>query len=62
MAQEFSFDVVSQVDLQEVLNAVQQAYTEMATRCDLRAPNTQIDLYEKAHRTHRTSAAEGSDD
>ena len=25
MAQEFSFDVVSKVDLQEVLNAVQQA-------------------------------------
>jgi uncharacterized protein YajQ (UPF0234 family) len=36
MPQEFSFDVVSRVDLQEVSNAVQQASKEIATRFDFR--------------------------
>ncbi|HTY41549.1 MAG TPA: YajQ family cyclic di-GMP-binding protein [Thermoanaerobaculia bacterium] len=47
MAQEFSFDVVSKVDLQEVLNAVQQASKEIATRFDFRGSKSKIEWNEK---------------
>lgn len=47
MAQEFSFDVVSKVDLQEVLNAVQQASKEIATRFDFRGSASKIEWNEK---------------
>lgn len=47
MAQEFSFDVVSKVDLQEVSNAVQQASKEIATRFDFRDSASKIDWNEK---------------
>ena len=47
MAQEFSFDVVSRVDLQEVLNAVQQASKEIATRFDFRGSKSKIEWNEK---------------
>ena len=43
---EHSFDVVSQVDLQEVKNAVQQALREIQTRFDFKGSNTQIKLAE----------------
>ena len=36
MAQDFSFDIVSSVDLQEVDNAVNQSVKEMMTRYDFR--------------------------
>lgn len=39
-----SFDVVSQVDLQEVRNAVDQAGRETATRFDFKGTKTTIDL------------------
>ena len=42
-----SFDVVSIVDLPEVLNAVQQARKEVQTRFDLKDSKSQIDLNEK---------------
>ena len=42
-----SFDVVSIVDLPEVLNAVQQARKEVQTRFDLKDSRSQIDLNEK---------------
>ena len=42
-----SFDVVSIVDLPEVLNAVQQARKEAQTRFDLKDSKSQIDLNEK---------------
>jgi len=42
-----SFDVVSIVDLPEVLNAVQQARKEFQTRFDLKDSKSQIDLNEK---------------
>ena len=42
-----SFDVVSVVDMPEVLNAVQQARKEMQTRFDLKGSNSEIDLNEK---------------
>jgi cyclic-di-GMP-binding protein len=47
MAQEFSFDVVSKVDLQEVSNAVQQASKEIATRFDFRGSKSKIEWNEK---------------
>ncbi len=47
MATEFSFDVVSKVDLQEVLNAVQQASKEIATRFDFRGSASKIEWNEK---------------
>ena len=48
MAQEFSFDVVSRVDLQEVANAVQQASKEIATRFDFRGSASKIEWDDKA--------------
>src|SRR5215467_14100263 len=48
MAQEFSFDVVSKVNLQEVSNAVQQASKEIATRFDFRGSVSKIEWDEKA--------------
>src|SRR5450631_3723155 len=36
MAQEFSFDVVSKTDMQEVANALQQAQKELAQRFDFK--------------------------
>ena len=47
MAQEFSFDVVSKVDLQEVSNAVQQASKEISTRFDFRGSKSKIEWNEK---------------
>src|SRR5437868_6007570 len=47
MPQDFSFDVVSKVDLQEVANAVQQASKEIATRFDFRGSTSKIDWDEK---------------
>ena len=42
-----SFDVVSIVDMPEVLNAVQQASKEIQTRFDLKNSKSEIDLNEK---------------
>jgi cyclic-di-GMP-binding protein len=47
MPQDFSFDVVSKVDLQEVANAVQQASKEIATRFDFRGSASKIELSDK---------------
>jgi uncharacterized protein YajQ (UPF0234 family) len=44
MAKEQSFDVVSQVDMQEVDNAIQQAVKELAQRYDLKDTKSTIDL------------------
>lgn len=43
MAKAASFDIVSQVDLQEVTNAVDQATREIAQRYDFKGSATQID-------------------
>lgn len=48
MADEHSFDVVSEVDLQEVKNALQQAMKEIQTRFDLKGSHTEIQLSEGA--------------
>ena len=39
-----SFDIVSQVDLQEVSNAIQQALKEVHTRFDLKNSKSRIEL------------------
>jgi len=48
VADEHSFDVVSEVDLQEVKNALQQAMKEIQTRFDLKGSHTEIQLSEGA--------------
>lgn len=42
MAQEFSFDIVSKTDPQEVTNAVQQAKKEIQTRFDFKGSKSEI--------------------
>jgi uncharacterized protein YajQ (UPF0234 family) len=44
MASEYSFDVVSKVDMQEVNNAVQQALKEIETRFDFKGSKSSIEL------------------
>jgi cyclic-di-GMP-binding protein len=39
---QFSFDIVSEVDLQEVANAIDQAARELATRFDFKGTDTEI--------------------
>ena len=44
MAKDSSFDVVSQIDLQEVRNAVDQASREISQRFDFKNTGTQVEL------------------
>ncbi|HYO79508.1 MAG TPA: YajQ family cyclic di-GMP-binding protein [Thermoanaerobaculia bacterium] len=44
MANEFSFDVVSKTDMQEVANAVQQAQKELSQRFDFKGSQSSIEL------------------
>ena len=55
MAKDSSFDVVSQVDMQEVDNAYQQAVREIAQRYDLKDSGATLEL-SKAERTLTLSA------
>lgn len=48
MAKEQSFDIVSQVDMQEVDNAVQQASKELAQRYDLKGSGAAVALDKSA--------------
>jgi uncharacterized protein YajQ (UPF0234 family) len=45
MASEHSFDIVSSVNLQEVLNAVQQAMKEISQRFDFKGSKSSIELH-----------------
>jgi len=47
MADEFSFDVVSKLDLQEVENAVAQANKEMTTRFDFKGSVSRVEWNKK---------------
>ena len=47
MASNHSFDIVSEVDFQEVDNALNQAHKEIQQRYDLKDSNTQIELNKK---------------
>jgi uncharacterized protein YajQ (UPF0234 family) len=49
MADEHSFDIVSKVDLQEVLNAVQQAMKEISQRFDFKGSKSSLDLNKDKH-------------
>jgi uncharacterized protein YajQ (UPF0234 family) len=43
-----SFDVVSEVDLQEVRNAVDQAHRELTTRFDFKGTDSKVELKDNA--------------
>jgi uncharacterized protein YajQ (UPF0234 family) len=45
-----SFDVVSLVEMPEVVNAIQQALKEVTTRYDLKDSHSNIELNEKDHK------------
>src|SRR3954463_8726314 len=47
MAEDYSFDVVSKLDLQEVENAVNQANKEIQTRFDFKGSVSRIDWDKK---------------
>ena len=47
MPQDYSFDVVSKLDLQEVENAVNQANKEMSTRFDFKGSVSRVDWDKK---------------
>ncbi len=51
-----SFDVVSQIELPEVTNAIQQAMKEITTRYDLKDSKSNIELNEKDKKLVLTSA------
>ncbi len=55
MAQEFSFDVVSQFDQQELVNAVNQAQREISTRYDFKDTGATIELAEAEINLHGPS-------
>lgn len=55
MAKDSSFDIVSQIDLQEVDNAVNQATREISTRYDFKGTGTQISFDRPAARIAVTS-------
>jgi len=51
-----TFDVVSEVDLQEVRNAVDQAHREVATRFDFKDTGSTIELADEEIRLHSATA------
>lgn len=53
-----SFDVVSQIEMPEVLNAIQQAQKEIITRYDLKDSKSSIELKEKDKKIELASADE----
>jgi uncharacterized protein YajQ (UPF0234 family) len=55
---ENTFDIVSKIDLNEVLNAVQQTSKEVQTRYDLKDSKSSIELNEKDHKILLASSDE----
>jgi cyclic-di-GMP-binding protein len=53
-----SFDVVSQIEMPEVVNAVQQTLKEVHNRFDLKNSKSNIELNDKEHKLILTSADE----
>jgi uncharacterized protein YajQ (UPF0234 family) len=49
---QFSFDIVSEVDMQEVRNAVDQAGREISQRFDFKDTGTSVDLKDEAIELH----------
>jgi len=58
MGKEQSFDIVSQVDMQEVDNAVQQASKEIAQRYDLKDTGATVSLDRKAAQVALTAPSD----
>jgi uncharacterized protein YajQ (UPF0234 family) len=58
VAKDFSFDVVSQVDIQHVSEAVQVVSKEVGTRYDFRGTETKVELDQKAGTIQLKSADE----
>lgn len=48
MAKEHSFDIVSEIDMQEVLNAVNQTMAEIKQRYDFKGSKSEVGLDQKA--------------
>jgi cyclic-di-GMP-binding protein len=55
---ENTFDIVSKIDLNEVLNAVQQTSKEVLTRYDLKDSKSSVELNEKEHKILLASSDE----
>lgn len=55
---ENTFDIVSKIDMTEVLNAIQQASKELLTRYDLKDSKSSIELKEKEHKILLASSDE----
>jgi len=55
---ENTFDIVSKIDLNEVLNAVQQTSKEIQTRYDLKDSKSSVELNEKEHKILLASSDE----
>ncbi len=55
---ENTFDIVSKIEMPEVVNAVQQAMKEIQTRFDLKDSKSDIQLNEKDHKITLASADE----
>lgn len=55
---ENTFDIVSKIEMPEVVNAVQQAMKEIQTRFDLKDSKSDIELNEKDHKITLASADE----
>jgi len=53
-----SFDIVSKIDLNEVLNAVQQTSKEIQTRYDLKDSKSSVELNDKEHKLLLASSDE----
>lgn len=53
-----SFDIASKIDLNEVLNAVQQASKEIQTRYDLKDSKSSVELKDKEHKILLASSDE----
>jgi uncharacterized protein YajQ (UPF0234 family) len=51
-----SFDIVSKVDMQEVINAINQAEKEVGTRFDLKDSGSEITLKESEKKIHLVSS------
>ena len=58
MADNHSFDIVSEIDFQEVTNAVNQAKKEVLQRYDLKDSNTEIDFDPKEKKLKLSSSEE----
>lgn len=56
MADNHSFDIVSEINLQELDNALNQAVKEITTRYDLKDSNTELSFNEKENKIHLESS------